>query len=335
MSEPPNLAQALLSPEAYPDAPLTIELIQKATSYLFLTGAYTYKVKKPIVLGFLDYTTLEKRRFYCNREITLNKRLCPDLYIDTVPITEDRHGFSVEGKGKAIEYAVKMKQLPREAMLDTLLLNDSVPDDTMERIARKLADFHENAARKAAIIDYGDLEFIMTNTEYNFINLIRYISKTISQKAFRTIKDYTNRFMEENPALFYERIADNKIRDCHGDIRTKHICVNNDVYIFDCIEFNDSMRYGDTASEIALLAFDLDRYGRSDLGRQLVDCYVSFTGDEDLLKILNFYKCYRACESGRMESMKLDYPNTANEKTEEIIAAASQCFELAESYINQ
>ena len=333
MSEPPDLAQALLNPDFYPGTPSNIDLVQKATSWVFLTGEYAYKIKKPIDYGFLDYTTLEKRRFYCNREIVLNRRLCPDIYLDTVSITEDKNGISVEGKGKAIEYAVKMKQMPQSDMLDVLLQKNEVPDDAVERIARKLAEFHGKAGNNGTINDYGVMEFILTNTENNFLNTIRYISKTISQKRYRDIKDYTNRFIENNTALFYERIADNKIRDCHGDIRAKHICINGDVFIFDCIEFNDSLRYCDTASEIALLSFDLDRYDRHDLSRELEDTYAALTGDEDLPRIINFYKCYRACESGRLESMKLETPGITDEQTASLVDIASKCFELAESYI--
>ena len=334
MSEPPDLAQALLNPECYPATPSDITLVQTSTSYIFLTGDFAYKIKKPVDPGYLDYTTLDKRQFYCKREVSLNRRLCPDIYLDTVPITEGKDGLSVEGKGKVLEYAVKMRQMPGEFMLRTLLRTDNVTDNVMHNIARKLVEFHEKAATSEIISDYGDIEFILTGTEENFIDSIRYISKTISQKSYRAIKDYTNGFIENNTELFYERISDSKIRDCHGDIRVKHICVSDDIYIFDCIEFNDSLRYGDVASEIAFLAMDLDWHGRNDLSRAFVDAYVSITNDEDLPDILNFYKCYRAYYRGRIESMKLDIPNISEEQIAEIINTAGKYFELAESYID-
>lgn len=333
MSEPPYMATALLDPACYPDSPSVIELLQNPTSYVFLTGNYAYKIKRPVDPGYLDYTTLEKRRFYCNREVTLNRRLCPEIYLDTVSITQDKNGLSVEGKGKALEYAVKMRQLPRENMMDIMLVEDTLPDTTMTGIARKISSFHGHAATSDIISDYGDLEFILTHTEDNFIGTIRYLSKTISQKSYRFIKDYTNSFMEHNTALFYERIAEAKIRDCHGDIRTEHICVNDDVYVFDCIEFNDSLRYCDVASDIAVLLVDLDSHGRSDLARNFVDAYLDFTDDEDLPKILDFYKCYRAYDLGKYESMKLDIPDTPEEQKNTVTENAGKYFELAESYI--
>ena len=333
LSEPPDLAQALLNPDCYPGTPSDIKLVQTSTSYVFLTGDIAYKIKKPVDPGYLDYTTLDKRHFYCKREVSLNRRLCPDIYLDTVSITEGKEGLSVEGKGKALEYAVKMKQMPGESMLSTLLETNGISSSVMYDIAGTLADFHEKAATSETINDYGDIELILTGTEENFIDSIRFISKTISQKSYRDIKDYTNRFLEKKTELFYERISDNKIRDCHGDVRVKHICVADDIYIFDCIEFNDSLRYSDIASEVAFLAMDLDRYGRSDLSDIFVDAYISITNDEDLPDILNFYKCYRAYYRGRIESLKLDIPNISEEQAAEVTETAGKYFELAESYI--
>ena len=301
---------------------------------MFLTGELAYKIKKTVDPGYLDYTTLDKRRFYCNREVSLNRRLCPDIYLDTVPITEGKDGLSVEGKGKALEYAVKMKQMPVGSMLSSLLDTNGITGSVMYDIARKLAEFHEKATTSETINDYGDIEFILTGTEENFIDSIRYISKTISQKRYRAIKDFTNGFMTDNTELFYERITDNKIRDCHGDVRVKHICVADDIYIFDCIEFNDSLRYSDVASEVAFLAMDLDWYGRTDLSHTFVDAYISITGDELLSEILNFYKCYRAYYRGRIENLKLDIPDISEKQVAKITETASKYFELAESYID-
>jgi aminoglycoside phosphotransferase family enzyme len=333
LSEPPDLAQTLLNPDCYPGTPSDIKLVKTSTSYVFLTGDFAYKIKKPVDPGYLDYTTLDKRHFYCKREVSLNRRLCPDIYLDTVPITEGKDGLSVEGEGKTLEYAVKMKQMPVGSMLSTLLDTDDITSSDMHEIARKLAEFHEKAATSETISDYGDIEFILTGTEENFIDSIRYISKTISQKSYRAIKDYTNSFIENNTELFYERISDSKIRDCHGDLRVKHICVADDIYIFDCIEFNDSLRYSDVASEVAFLAMDLDWYGRTDLSRTFVNAYISITGDEDLPDILDFYKCYRAYYRGRIESMKLDIPDISEEQIAEVTETAGKYFELAESYI--
>jgi aminoglycoside phosphotransferase family enzyme len=333
MSELPEIVQALLDPKIYPDTSSNVELMQTQMSFVFLTGDYVYKVKKPVYLEYLDYTTLAKRHFYCQREVELNRRLCPGAYLGVVSITEQEHGFSIEGKGKAVEYAVKMRYLPQEAMLNVLLTRNQVSEEMMTGVARKMAEFHQKAATNATISDYGDVESIITNTEENFNQTLKYIGNTISQKSYWHIKDYTNSFIEKNVPLFYERIADGKIRDCHGDLHAAHICFTDDICIYDCIEFNDRFRYCDVASEIAFLAMDLDRYGRTDLSQKFVDDYVSFSQDDDLNQILNFYKCYRAYVRGKVESFKLDDLHISEEEKNSALAAARKYFELGESYI--
>ncbi len=335
MSELPDMAQALTDPAVYPDTPQKVDLIQTQTSYIFLAGGYAYKVKKPVDLGYLDYTTLEKRKFYCQREIELNRRLCPDIYIGLAEITEDKEGFSIEGKGKVCEYAVKMLRLPRESMLNVILAEGRATEEMIKAIARKMAEFHGSAVTSDTISDFGDLEAIITSTEANFIRTIRYISTTISQKSYRNIKDFINGFIENNTALFYERIVDGKIKDCHGDVRATHICLDDDIYIYDCVEYDDRLRYCDVASEVALLAMDLDSYGRADLSRSLVDAYTAFSGDEDLSQLLDFYKCYRAYDRGKYECLKFDDPNITEEDIKEAQAEAAGYFELAESYTGE
>ncbi|MFC1899994.1 hypothetical protein ACFLYN_00200 [Chloroflexota bacterium] len=333
MSELPDMVQALLDPAIYPDTTSKVELVQTRMSFLFLTGDFVYKTKKPVDLEFLDYTTLQKRHFYCRREVELNRRLCPETYLDVVPINQDKNNYSLDGKGKTIEYAVKMLYLPQDRMLDVLLLQDKVSPEMLSGIAGKLAGFHKIAATNDAISHYGDLESIITSTEENFIQSVKYISSTVSQKSYRLIKDYTNSFIEKNIPLFYERIADGKIKDCHGDLHAAHICFADDIYIYDCIEYNDKFRYCDTASEVALLAMDLDNYGKADLSKSFVDSYVKLSGDEDLLQLLNFYKCHRAYTRGKVESAKLDDTNISDEERTTVQASAIKYFELAESYI--
>lgn len=333
MSPLPQLVQALLSPKAYPENPPKIELVQTQMSFVFLTDNLVYKVKKPVNLGYLDYTTLEKRKFYCQREVELNRRLCPDAYLGVVSINREKGGFSIGGKGDVIEYAVKMLHLPQEAMLNVLLAKNQVSADMINGVAQKMAEFHRKAATNATISDFGEVDAIITNTEENFNQTVKYITKTISQKSYRYIKDHTNSFIDDNPHLFRKRIADGKIKDCHGDLHAAHICFANDIYIYDCIEFNDRFRYCDVASEIAFLAMDLDNYGRTDLSRSFVDAYMVFSGDEELSQLLDFYKCYRAYVRGKVESFKLDDPHISEEEKMDIQSVATKYFELAESYM--
>ncbi len=333
MSQLPEMVQALLDPKIYPDAPSAVELIQTQMSFVFLAGDYVYKVKKPVNLGYLDYTTLEKRHFYCLREVELNQRLCPDTYLGVVPITRDAENISLGGRGEVIEYAVKMLHLPQEAMLNVLLPKNQVSREMVIRVAQRLAEFHRKAETNAAISTFGGVDAITMNTEENFDQTVKYISQTISQQSYRYIKDYNNSFIESNAPLFRQRIADSRIRDCHGDLHAAHICFTDGICIYDCIEFNDRFRYCDVASEVAFLAMDLDHYGRADLSRGFVDAYVTFSRDRELLRLLSFYKCYRAYVRGKVESFKLDDPHISEEEKTKTLSVAKRYFKLAESYI--
>ncbi len=328
----PKVVQALLDPKTYPESPQRVEMVQTQMSFVFLTGDYVYKVKKPVNLGYLDYTTLEKRRFYCQREVELNQRLCPDVYLGVVPITGYRGDILLEGRGKVIEYAVKMRYLPQPAMMNVLLVKNQVSSDMVARVAEKLAAFHRQAETDATISAFGNVETIRVNTEENFSQTIKYIGNTLSQAKYRHIKDYTNSFIESNVPLFHRRLAEGKIRDCHGDLHAAHICFTDGICIYDCIEFNDRFRYCDVASEIAFLAMDLDHYERLDLSRSFVAAYVAFSQDKELPQLLGFYKCYRAYVRGKVESFKLDDPHISAEEKRGIVAVARKYFELAESY---
>jgi len=330
----PELVQALLNPKAYPETPPQgIELVQTQMSFVFLTDDYVYKVKKPVNLGYLDYTTLDKRHFYCQREVELNQRLCPDAYLGVVPITQDKGNISIEGQGEVIEYAVKMRRLPQQAMMDGLLANNQVSSQMVASVAQKLAEFHQQAETNANISAFGNLDAITKNAEENFSQTVEYIGRTISQAKYRRIKDYTDSFVEKNTPLFHKRITDGRIRDCHGDLHAAHICFTNGICIYDCIEFNDRFRYCDVASEVAFLAMDLDHYRRADLSQSFVNAYVAQSRDEELLRLLNFYKCYLAYVRGKVESFKLDDPYISEEEKARVLAVARSYFELAESYV--
>jgi aminoglycoside phosphotransferase family enzyme len=324
--------QGLLNPQAYPNKPEKIELVQTQMSFIFLTGDFAYKVKKEVNLGYLEYTTLEKRHFFCHQELELNRRLCPDAYLAVVPIVEEKGGLRVEGQGEAIEYAVKMKQLPQERMMDVLLPKGQVNPEMIARVAEKLVGFHQKAETNQEIAAFGKLDVICQNTDENFAQTEKCIGTSISAEKYQHIKNYTNRFIDRKTSLFDKRVGEGKIRDCHGDLHAAHVCFTDDICIYDCIEFNDRFRYSDVASEIAFLAMDLDRYQQAGLSRHLVNTYVELSHDEELLKLLNFYKCYRAYVRGKVESFKIDDPCIPEGEKARILSVARSYFKLAESY---
>jgi len=336
MSPLPEIIQALLDPQAYPDPPQKVELMQTQMSFVFLADDFVYKVKKPVDLGYLDYTTLEKRRFYCQREVELNRRLCPDAYLGVLPVTGHGGQIIFGGQGEAVEYAVKMRRLPQARMLNVLLAGDKATPEMLAGVAEKLAGFHRQAETGPAISTFGDLEAIIVNTEENFTQTEQYIGHTISREGYQHIRAYTNRFIQENADLFKKRMAESRIKDCHGDLHAAHICFcdnSDNICIYDCIEFNDRFRHCDVASEVAFLAMDLDHYGWAALSNDFVNAYVARSQDKELMTLLAFYKCYRAYVRGKVEGFKLDDPHISPEEKTGVLTVARRYFELAESYI--
>jgi aminoglycoside phosphotransferase family enzyme len=336
----PSTVKALLKPQAYPHKPQKIELVQTQMSFIFLAGEYVYKIKKPVNLGYLDYTTLEKRHFFCHQELELNRRLCPDVYLAVVPITMSLRGaqrrsnlLRIEGQGKAIEYAVKMKQLPQDRMMDVLLPRGQVTPEMVARVAEKLMGFHQKAETNPKIAAFGRLDVIRHNCDENFAQTEKYIGISVTAEEYRHVKNYTDNFIDSNARLFDKRVREGRIRDCHGDLHAAHVCFTDDICIYDCIEFNDRFRYSDVTSEIAFLAMDLDRYQQAGLSRHLVNTYVGLSHDEELLELLNFYKCYRAYVRGKVESFKFDDPYIPEEEKARVLTAARSYFQLAESYV--
>jgi len=325
----PELVKALLEPEAYPETTGKIELVQTQMSFVFLTEEFVYKVKKAVDLGYLDYTTLDKRHFYCQKEVELNRRLCPEIYLGVVPVTQDKEAIRIGGRGEAVEYAVRMRRLPQPKMMNVLLADDGVTAEMVGGVARKLARFHKEAETNAEISAFGETRAITRNTDENFDQTEQYIGRTISKDNYKHIKEYTDSFIKKNAPLFNKRIKGGRIKDCHGDLHAAHICFTDGICIYDCIEFNDRFRYCDVASEMAFLAMDLDHYGRADLSRTLVEAYVAESGDKEMLKLLGFYKGYRAYVRGKVESFKLDDPYISEVEKEKTQEVAASYFDLA------
>ncbi len=327
-----ELVRELLRPNIYPEPTKKVELVQTHISFIFICDEFVYKVKKPVNFGFLDFTILEKRKYYCNQEIKLNKRLSPDTYLGVVSITEEGETLAVDGPGQTVEYAVKMKRIPLEKLMLTLLKKGELTKEMVEAVAKKLAMFHESAENSPEIDGFGTVEIAKKNTDENFEQTEKYIGKSINREQFDVIKEYTSSFYEKNRNLFEKRIADKRIRDCHGDLHMEHICLDDPIIIFDCIEFNERFRYSDVAADIAFLAMDLDYHEQEELSDTLIEAYVGQSGDRELGRLLDFYKTYRAYVRGKVISFRLDDPNISQEDKEEALRLASRYFELAARY---
>ncbi len=333
MSVQKQVVEALMKPEAYDEESGRIEFTQTHISFVFLTRAFVYKVKKAVDLGFLDFTTLGKRRFFCKKELELNRRLCKDMYLEVVPINRSKI-IKIKGEGETIEYAVKMKRMPQDKMMNRLLEEKKVDNKLIDRIARIIADFHSKAETNSRTSKFGSLATIETNWKENFEQTRKFVGKTISLENFKLVSERIEDFMKNNVPLFEKRVAENRVRDCHGDIHSGNIFVTNGIYIFDAIEFNERFRYSDIASDIAFLAMDLDFKERTDLSNLFVNRYIQYSRDQELMKLLPFYKCYRAYVRGKVTSFKLEDPNVGTEEKRAATREAQAYFKLAETYAN-
>lgn len=328
-----RIIDGLSGPDAYPDRPHEVIFVQTSISAVFIAGDLVYKVKKPVDLGYLDFVTIEKRKFFCEEEVRLNRRLCPEIYIGVVPVTEDRGMINVRGKGDVIDYAVMMKRLPADGMMDVMLDEGRVKDEDVHRIADILVPFYRNSRTGEGIDEFGEISSFSVNTDENFEQTKRFIGITITEGEYKEIKGYTDRFFTENRDLFKDRIEASFIREGHGDLHSRNICVTPErIFIYDCIEFNERFRIGDVAEDIAFLAMDIDFHLFPALSRHFVGEYVRLSGDGGLLKLLNFYKCYTAFVRGKILGFILEEDEESEDEKARARDEARLYFNLARHY---
>ncbi len=327
-----SLKKALLDPETYPDHPEEVGFFETHISLLFFTGSHVYKVKKPVDFGFLDFTSLEKRKYFCEQEVKLNRRLSPEIYLGVIKMIQDGKRILLDGRGEVVEYAVKMKQIPEELLMDKLLEKGQVNPKMIEAVSEKLALFYSVAETSDLIKSFARPERVKQDTDENFEQTEKYIGVTISEDVYLQVRNRTNDFYKTQAELFHQRIAAGRIRDCHGDLRLEHIFWGDEISIFDCIEFNERFRYTDTAADIAFLAMDLDYQGREDLSDHLIQTFIRKSDDQELMKVLNFYKCYRAYVRGKVESFRLDDSNISERVKKEALQRAQRYFYLSQRY---
>lgn len=333
----PPLITSLLKPDAYPHPADGIELIQTHISYVLLAGAYAYKIKKPASFGFVDYSTLELRRRYCEEEVQLNRRLCDDVYLGVTPIVRTRDGVRMSGDGAPEEYAVQMRRVPDERTLPRLIEHGAASDEDVRRVARTIAAFHASAERSEAIAAFGRASAVLANWHENFEQTRGYIGATITQEAFDAIHAYVTGFLADHGDLFERRADDGRVRDGHGDLRCDSIAIHEDgrICVMDCIEFSDRLRYGDVAADIGFLAMDLDARGRADLADELIGAYIDTTRDETLPLVLPFYRCYRTYVRGKVESFRSSEDEVPAAERDASADRARASFDLAARYASE
>ncbi len=333
-----SMIEDLKKRDAFPEETKEVRLIQTHISFVFICDSYVYKVKKPVDFGFLDFTSLEKRRLFCEKEVELNRRLAGDVYIGVLPVIYDGKRHLIDKvSGETVDYAVKMKRLPEDMLMKRLFEENKLREEHLKEVAQRISEFHLSADTSLQIEEFGRPEVFKINTDENFDQVQKYIGITIDKEKFYEIKEWTERFYEEKGELFDKRIRKKRIRDCHGDLHMEHIYLSEEgPIIIDCIEFNDRFRYGDTVGDIAFLLMDLEYHGGKRFSDVLWRYYKEFANEEDEAdEILRFYKVYRAFVRGKVNSFQLDDPSIGTKEKESAIKRARSYFDLAYSYIKE
>ncbi len=336
----PDFVTFLLQPDVYAPKVSAVKLVQTHISYVFVTDDFVYKFKKPVDFGFLDFTSLAKRHHFCKQELVLNRRLCPSIYLDLVALARTDNTFSLSNSSQAVteqvvEYGIKMKRMPEEQMMANIIKSGSLKSEMIDAICDVLVPFYRQADGGPTIQEFGRPQAVGVNIFENFSQTEAFIgSPSLSSDQFDRIKNFSTAFLQQDE-LFAARISAGRIRDCHGDLYSANICLADQVYIFDCIEFNERFRFCDVASDIAFLAMDLDYHGFSSLSDRFVARFIDKSGDAELGLMLNFYKCYRAYVRGKINLFTANAPEVDNKTKLQCQEMAGKYFQLAERYASQ
>ena len=320
----------LSRPESYPEGPAAVEVVQTHMSCVFLTDRHAYKLKKPVRYDFLDFSTLEARRLDCEAELTLNRRLAHDVYLEVAPLTvEPGGGLSLRGGGEIVEWLVKMRRLPRALMLDQAMHDARVGRDDVRRFTLALADFYRRA--EPVILDAGEYRG-------RFERGIRANQQELSAPDYglppallQAVAAGQLAVLERDAPLLDQRVTQRRIVEGHGDLRPEHVCLGPEPLFIDCLEFNREWRQLDPADELAYLAMECEHAGAAWIGEAVFGTYREATGDEPPAALVRFYKSYRAAVRAKLSAWHLkDHPDPADQG--KWIGRARRYLELAQRY---
>jgi aminoglycoside phosphotransferase family enzyme/predicted kinase len=336
MNASTSLKADLLRPEAYPALRASrVELAETHVSQVMLLERDVYKVKRPVDLGFLDFTTLQRREAACRAEVALNARLAPDVYLGVVPVRRAADGHAgLLAEGPIVDWAVHMRRLPDERRADVMLAREELGGAEIDAIAARLARFHTAAATDAHIAGFGHPDAITRNVEENFAQTSDAMKLYAPDEAPEIVR-WQTAFLRGHRALFERRAATGRVRDGHGDLRLEHVYLEDDPAkrgeptIIDCIEFNERFRYADVCADVAFLSMDLEAHGRVDLAERLLARYAREAGDFDLYALVDFYESYRAFVRAKVSAMLAVDPDVAPEVRTRATSEARRHFLLA------
>lgn len=329
-----QLVAALTDPSRYPHPVEAVEHLETHISHILLAGDYAYKIKKPLNLGFLDFTSLSRRNFYCHEELRLNQRLAPDLYLACIAISGSAADPVLGGDpDKAIEFAVKMRRFPQSALLDKQLADGVLQRRHADALARQIADFHGAIARASATSPFGSPERIVQPALDNFTQTRPLLNDAESLEQLGRLEAWTRLAYQRLRDHLAARKADGFIRECHGDLHLGNMIRQDDrIEIFDGIEFNDDFRWIDVMSDLAFLTMDLCRRQASGLASRILNVYLEFSGDYAGLAALPFYQVYRAMVRVKVAAIRQHQPDLDARQRQAVRNECLGYLQLAQSF---
>jgi len=288
--------------------PQPVEMVETHISWVLLAGDYAYKIKKAVNFGFLDFSTLEKRRFYCHEELRLNRRLAPQLYLDAIPITGSTAAPQLGGESPALEFAVKMRRFPAAAQFDVMLEQGNLEPTHIDAIAFKIADFHKTAAQADESSPFGTPAAVHQPASQNFEQIRPHLGQEVDLRQLETLRSWSESEFQRLETVFALRKEQGWVRECHGDLHLANLALfEGEIAPFDCIEFSENLRWVDVISEIAFLAMDLHDRHRPDLAWRLLNGYLEHTGDYGGLAVLPYYLVYRALVRAKVATLSCSH----------------------------
>jgi len=325
----PELIRSLRDPACYDHAAGPVRLIETHISHLVLSGEFAYKIKKPLDLGFLDFSSLDKRLHACEEEVRLNRRLAPAIYLGVVPITGTPAAPRINGSGAAFEYAVKMRQFPADATLDQLDAQGGMSAPMVEAVAATIARFHlQDCARAAEASPWGTPEKVWQPVEENFHHIAPLLAAPAEREQVDALHAWSAAEHARLAPLMAARRRDGSVRECHGDLHLGNLAwVDGGLLVFDCLEFNPGLRWIDIQSEVAFCWMDLLQRGHADWAWLFLNLWLEQTGDYAGLALLRFYAVYRAMV--RVKVAVLRAGQTAGAARDAALAEARTLLDLA------
>lgn len=324
------LVRGLARPAAYPEGHAPVTHLETHISHVFLAGDHAYKIKKPLELGFLDFSTLEKRRHYCEEELRINRRLAPELYLAVVPIGGSEDAPRVEGSGSALEYAVKMRRFSQDGLLERVLERGELTPARIDEITAQVARFHAGAEHAEAGGRFGSAASVIGPALQNFDQLAPLLGAGPDRGTLEILRRWSIRQNHLLTGRFDERQRAGFVRECHGDLHLGNmVLIEGAVRIFDAIEFNPELRWIDVMNEVAFLAMDLAARKRDDLAWRFVNGYLEHTGDYDGARVLRYYLVYRAIVRAKVAAIRAAQPDAAAQDRSALQEKCAQHLALA------